>query len=166
MMPGRVWVIVHHALRSGIKGTLSQTAGPRASQAGTPKTWRGRVNPRCYSSRTPPAQRAVTVSTLVLARSGRMREARTLWTHAIAVAQQDSRRETAAIYEAAQAVCEAHCENTAAGRTSARSALDLARNRDVEYAAAFALPLPEIPPITTPGRRSDRSIPGRYARPV
>jgi len=78
---------------------------------------------------------------LVLARSGRMREARTLWAHAIALAQQDGRREVAAIYEAAQAVCEAHFENTAAARTWARSALDLAKNRDVEYAAAFALAL-------------------------
>ncbi len=52
---------------------------------------------------------------LVLARSGRMREARTLWTRAIAVAQQDGRREVAAIYEAAQAVCEAHFENACRG---------------------------------------------------
>ncbi len=78
---------------------------------------------------------------LVLARSGRMREARTLWTRAVAMAQQDGRGEVAATYEAAQAVCEVHFENAAAARTSARSALDLAKGRDVEYAAAFALAL-------------------------
>ena len=78
---------------------------------------------------------------LVLARSGRMREARPLWVRAVALAQQDGRREVAAIYEAAQAVCEAHFENAAAARTWARSALDLAKGRDVEYAAAFALAL-------------------------
>ena len=78
---------------------------------------------------------------LVLARSGRMREARTLWTRAVAMAQQDGRREVAATYEAAQAVCEAHFENAGAARTWAQSALDLAKGRDVEFAAAFALAL-------------------------
>jgi tetratricopeptide (TPR) repeat protein len=78
---------------------------------------------------------------LVAAHSGRMREARTLWARAIALSQQDGRRETTALYEAAQAVCEAHFGNAAAARTGARSALDLAKGRDVEYAAAFALAL-------------------------
>jgi eukaryotic-like serine/threonine-protein kinase len=78
---------------------------------------------------------------LVLARSGRMREARTLWGRAVALSQQDGRTEVAAIYEAAQALCEAHFENTAAALTGARSALRLAKSRDVEYAAAFALSL-------------------------
>src|SRR5690349_9130668 len=78
---------------------------------------------------------------LVLARSGRMREARALWVRAVALSQQDGRREPAALYQAAQAVCEAHFENAAAARTWARSALDLAKGRDVEYAAAFALAL-------------------------
>ncbi len=78
---------------------------------------------------------------LVLARSGRMQQARTMWEHAIALAQQAGRREMAAIYEACAAVCEAHFGNAAAARTRAQSALDLAKNRDVEYAAAFALAL-------------------------
>jgi len=46
---------------------------------------------------------------LVLARSGRMGQARTMWERAIASAQQAGNRETAANYEAATAVCEAHC---------------------------------------------------------
>ena len=78
---------------------------------------------------------------LVAAHSGRMREARTLWTRAVALAQQDERHEVAALYQAAQAVCEAQFENFAAAQRWARSALDLAKNRDVGYAAGFALSL-------------------------
>jgi len=78
---------------------------------------------------------------LVLARSGRMREARTLWERAIALAQQAGRHETAAIYTAAEAVCEAHCDNRAAARQHAHEALQLAKSRDVVYASAFALAL-------------------------
>jgi tetratricopeptide (TPR) repeat protein len=78
---------------------------------------------------------------LVLARSGRMREARPLWERAIASAQQAGYRETAAIYEAAAAVCEAHFGIGGAAKKRARAALELAKNRDVEYAAAFALTL-------------------------
>jgi eukaryotic-like serine/threonine-protein kinase len=78
---------------------------------------------------------------LVLARSGRMRAARILWQRAIELAQQTGDRERAAIYEAAAAVCEAHLGNAAAARSRAETALQLAKNRDVEYAAAFALAL-------------------------
>ena len=78
---------------------------------------------------------------LVLARSGRMQQARTMWEHAIALAQQAGRRENTAIYEAAAAVCEAHFGNRAAAKERALAALDLAKNRDVEYAAAYALAL-------------------------
>jgi tetratricopeptide (TPR) repeat protein len=78
---------------------------------------------------------------LVLARSGRMQQARTMGDRAIALAQQAGTPETAAIYEAAQAVCEAHFGNAAAAKKRARAALEMARNRDVEYAAAFALAL-------------------------
>ena len=76
---------------------------------------------------------------LVLARSGRMREARSMWERAIASAQQGGKHETAAIYTAAEAACEAHCGNWAAAKKRAQAALDIAKNRDVEYAAAFAL---------------------------
>jgi tetratricopeptide (TPR) repeat protein/tRNA A-37 threonylcarbamoyl transferase component Bud32 len=76
---------------------------------------------------------------LVLARSGRMQQARTMWERAIALARQGGRLEMAAIYEAAEAVCEAHFGNWAAAKEHARIALTLAKNRDVEYAAAFAL---------------------------
>ena len=76
---------------------------------------------------------------LVLAYSGRMQQARTMWEHAVALAQQAGRREDSAIYRAAEAVCDAHFGYAAEARTRARSALDLAKGRDVEYAAAFAL---------------------------
>jgi eukaryotic-like serine/threonine-protein kinase len=76
---------------------------------------------------------------LALARSGRMRQARTMWERAIGSAQQAGKRETAAIYTAAEAVCEAHCGNWAAAKKRAHAAFELARGRDVEYAAAFAL---------------------------
>lgn len=78
---------------------------------------------------------------LVLARSGRMRQARTMWEHAIALAQQAGNNETAAIYTCAEAVCEAHFGNYRAAKERARAALALAKGRDVEYAAAFALAL-------------------------
>lgn len=76
---------------------------------------------------------------MVLARSGRMRQARTMWERAIAMAQQAGNRERAAIYEAAEAVCESHFGNATAAKQHARAALGLAKGRDVKYAAAFAL---------------------------
>jgi tetratricopeptide (TPR) repeat protein len=78
---------------------------------------------------------------LVLARSGRMQQARIMWQRAVALAQQAGRREMAAIYEGAEAVCEAHFGNKAAAKEHARKALKLAKGRDVEYAAAVALQL-------------------------
>jgi serine/threonine protein kinase/tetratricopeptide (TPR) repeat protein len=76
---------------------------------------------------------------LVFARAGRMREARAMWQRAVALARQAGTRETAAIYTAAEAVCEAQFGNKAAARERAHAALDLAKGRDVEYAAAYAL---------------------------
>jgi hypothetical protein len=78
---------------------------------------------------------------LVFARSGRMRQARSMWERAIASAQQAGMPERAAIFDSAEAVCEAHFGNGAAAKERARAAPKLARGRDVEYAAAFALAL-------------------------
>jgi len=78
---------------------------------------------------------------LVLARSGRMLQARTMWERAIAAARQAGNREAAALYEAAAAVSEAHFGNKAAAKERAQAALELAKGRDVEYAAAFSLAL-------------------------
>src|SRR5262249_8677290 len=70
---------------------------------------------------------------LVLAHSGHMRQARTMWERAIVLAQQTGDRERAAIYETAAAVCEAQFGNAAAARRRALAALQLAKGRDVEY---------------------------------
>ena len=78
---------------------------------------------------------------LVLAHSGQMQKARTMWHHAVVLAQQNGDREKAAIYQAASALCEAHFGNQAAGKERARAALELGNGRDVKYAAAFALAL-------------------------
>jgi tetratricopeptide (TPR) repeat protein len=78
---------------------------------------------------------------LALARSGRMQQARAMWERAIASARQGDRREMSAIYEAAEAVCEAHFGKAAAAREHARIALTQGNGRDVVYAAAFALVL-------------------------
>jgi tetratricopeptide (TPR) repeat protein len=78
---------------------------------------------------------------LVLARSGRMQQARIMWQRAVALAQQADRREMAAIYEGAEAVCEAHFGNKAAAKEHARKALNLAKGRDVVYAATVAMQL-------------------------
>jgi eukaryotic-like serine/threonine-protein kinase len=78
---------------------------------------------------------------MVLARSGEMRQARSMWERAIALAQQAGKTENAALYKAAEAVCEAHFGNAAAAKERARAALQLAKGRDVEYAAAYALAL-------------------------
>ena len=78
---------------------------------------------------------------MVLARSGEMRQAQSMWERAIALAQQAGKTENAALYKASEAVCEAHFGNTAAAKERARAALQLAKGRDVEYAAAYALAL-------------------------
>ena len=77
----------------------------------------------------------------IYARSGRMRQARTMWERAITLAQQAGERERVAIYETAVAVSEAQFGNMAAAKERARAALRLGKGRDVEYAAAFALAL-------------------------
>jgi eukaryotic-like serine/threonine-protein kinase len=78
---------------------------------------------------------------MVLAQSGQMRLARAMWERAIAMAQQAGKRENAALYHAAEAVCDAHFGNAAAAIERAHLALTLAKSRDVEYAAAYALAL-------------------------
>jgi len=78
---------------------------------------------------------------LVLAYSGRMRSARTMWHHAILLAQQAGDREKSAIYHAAAGVCEAHFGNRDSAKERASAALELGKGRDVKYAAAFAMAL-------------------------
>jgi tetratricopeptide (TPR) repeat protein len=78
---------------------------------------------------------------LVLARSGQMRNARIQWQHTIERTQQTGDREKAAIYQAAEAVCEAHFGNREQAKERAGAALELGKGRDVIYATAFTLAL-------------------------
>jgi eukaryotic-like serine/threonine-protein kinase len=78
---------------------------------------------------------------VVMARSGRLPEARVLSSHAIDLARQEETLETAATYQAAAAVWEAFYGNAAEARRNATAALALSKGRDVEYAAALALAL-------------------------
>jgi tetratricopeptide (TPR) repeat protein len=81
------------------------------------------------------------IEALVLARSGRLQEARQASAVAVEIAMQKRQRERAALFEAATAVWEAFYGNAAAARQRAGNALALARGREVDYAAAFALAL-------------------------
>ena len=78
---------------------------------------------------------------LVLAHSGRLREARQMWQHAIDLAMQTGDRGKAALYQSAAAVCEARVGYLADSRRRAQAALDLSKARDVVYASAVALAL-------------------------
>ncbi len=78
---------------------------------------------------------------LVFAYSGEMREARSMWDRAVALAQQAGNSEAAARYRAAEGVCEAQFGNAPAAKERARAALKLANDRDVAYASALALAL-------------------------
>ena len=70
-----------------------------------------------------------------------MQDARRTAAVAVDIATQKGQRERAASFEAATAVWEVFYGNAAAARQRATTALDLARGRDVDYAAAFALAL-------------------------
>ena len=59
----------------------------------------------------------------------------------VEIAQQSGRRERASLFEAGKAVWEAFYGNAADARQSASKALALGRDRNVDYAAAFALAL-------------------------
>jgi tetratricopeptide (TPR) repeat protein len=77
----------------------------------------------------------------VLAYSGRLQQARAISRRAVELAQQADHAEKAAIYEAGAAVREAFLGNAPEARQSATAALELSKNRDVGYGAAFALAL-------------------------
>jgi len=78
---------------------------------------------------------------LTLARLGRLQDARQMSAVLVDIAQQSGRRERAGLFEAGRAVWEAFYGNATAARQSAGKALTLSRDRNVDYAAAFALAL-------------------------
>jgi serine/threonine protein kinase/Tfp pilus assembly protein PilF len=79
------------------------------------------------------------VEALSLARAGRLQESRRLTAAAVDIAQNAGQRERAALFDAATAVWEAFYDNNAAARQKAARILELARGREVDYAAALSL---------------------------
>jgi TolA-binding protein len=78
---------------------------------------------------------------LALAYSGHLQKARSMSRRAVDQAQQAAQRERAGLWEAGAAVREAFFGNTSEARTKAIGALELSKDREVEYGAAFALTL-------------------------
>jgi serine/threonine protein kinase/tetratricopeptide (TPR) repeat protein len=78
---------------------------------------------------------------LVLARAGRLHEARRSSSTAVEIARRAGQQERTALFEVAPAVWEAFYGNTTAARQKATQALTLSRSRHLDYAAAFALAL-------------------------
>ena len=76
---------------------------------------------------------------LVLAYFGHLQQARAKSRRAVDLAEQAAQRETAAQYEAGAAVREALFGNAGEAKHHASAALELSKNREVEYGAALAL---------------------------
>ena len=76
-----------------------------------------------------------------LAYAGHLQQARTMSEHAVALAQQGSHKERAALFETRVALREAFFGNKQAAKKSAEKALALATEREVVYGAALALAL-------------------------
>jgi eukaryotic-like serine/threonine-protein kinase len=81
------------------------------------------------------------IEALMLARVGRLQDARRVSAVLVEIGQQSRRRERAGLFEAGRAVWEAFYQNAAAAKQSADKALAMATTRDGNYAAAFALAL-------------------------
>jgi eukaryotic-like serine/threonine-protein kinase len=77
----------------------------------------------------------------VLAYSGQLHEARRMSRHAADLAQQAAHTERAAMFETGATLWEAMFGNAQAAQRGATAALALAKDREVEYGAAFALAL-------------------------
>jgi serine/threonine protein kinase/tetratricopeptide (TPR) repeat protein len=77
----------------------------------------------------------------VLAYSGHLQEARSMSRRAVDLAQQSAQRERAALFETPAALWEAFFGNVPEARRSAIAALELSKDREVEYGSAFALAL-------------------------
>jgi hypothetical protein len=79
------------------------------------------------------------IEAFVLAYEGHLQQARTMTRRARDLAAQSYQTERAAMFEAGAAVREALFGNASDAKQRAQSALELSKNRDVEYGAAFAL---------------------------
>jgi eukaryotic-like serine/threonine-protein kinase len=76
-----------------------------------------------------------------LAYHGRLQQARAMSQSGLDIAQQSGQQEKGAGFEAGAALREAFFQNAAAAKRSAAAALELSKDREVEYGAAFALAL-------------------------
>jgi serine/threonine protein kinase/Tfp pilus assembly protein PilF len=74
-----------------------------------------------------------------LAYTGHLQKARQMSRSAVDVAEQAAHRERAGVFEAGAALREAFFGNAAAARESAKAALQLSNDREVEYGAGLAL---------------------------
>jgi predicted Zn-dependent protease len=88
---------------------------------------------------TPKATEILLVLVEHAAYFGRLAQAREFSRRAVASAQREEEKETAAGYEAEGALREVLFGNAAEGRRLALAALDLSNGRDVQYAAGLAL---------------------------
>jgi tetratricopeptide (TPR) repeat protein len=79
------------------------------------------------------------IEAFVLAYAGHLQQARTMTRRARDLAAQAHQTERAAMFEAGAAVREALFGNASDAKQRAQAALELSKNRDVEYGAAFAL---------------------------
>ena len=79
------------------------------------------------------------IEAFVLAYEGHLQQARTMARRARDLAAQAHQNERAAMFEAGAAVREALFGNASDAKQRAQAALQLSKNRDVEYGAAFAL---------------------------
>jgi tetratricopeptide (TPR) repeat protein len=77
----------------------------------------------------------------VLAYSGRLQQAKSMSQHAADLNQQPAPRGKKALFEIGPALWEALFGDVAAARKTAIAAVELSKDRDVEYGAAFALAL-------------------------
>ena len=84
-----------------------------------------------------------------LAYFGRLQQARKMSQRAVEIAQQAGKKESAALYETAAALREALYGNGQAAVRSAQAALELSKDREVEYGAALALTLAGDPTAAT-----------------
>ena len=78
---------------------------------------------------------------LALAYTGQAKKAREMSRHATDLAQQGAHRERAALFEAGAALREAFLGNAPESMRRSTAALELAKDREVQYGAAFALAL-------------------------
>ena len=86
---------------------------------------------------------------------------------AVDLAQQAGQRERAALFEAGAAVWEALFGNAPEARRSAMAALELSKDRDVEYGAAFALAAcGGFFRVSNARERSGKALPGGYVGPI